>query len=291
MVAEAITYDTDFFVQVFENKVYKTENILAVSLCLEKLYKELDKWVKIEDGSAVVTDTNQFSPINFVPENPVAMTFILNRVNEILRFLENKGILSMDDELGDAPVSTEQLDFMTNHLGNQEGFEKEFKRFHAILFCLKEFILAPGSITYDAVMALAQKSADTARAGHNLFTKNIQEFFPEAIDLMVKEYQGNNTIDVTFKYRGLPLSVQVREAEKIDYAGDYYKVYSSFNPTAFSTCDYYAFILPNNNIYIFENDKTKIRNVEGNEIFAGTKERDLSFLFHSDILRNQKKVF
>lgn len=293
MVDEAIKYDPDFFAQVLQNKVYRIKNTIALTACLEEIYSELDKWVKIEDGSAVITDSNQFSPINYVPTNSLAMTLILNRVNDVLRFLQNQGILSLEGPEGE-PVSTDQLDFMTNHLGNMEGFEKEFDRFHRILAVLKEDILVPGSRTYDQIMAIAQESYDVEQAGNNLFTKNIQTFFPQATDLAIKKYQGDNLttgIDVEFRYRGLSLCVQVRQCEKIEHEGDYYKIYSDFNPTVYAKCDYYAFILPDNYIYIFENDKARIRSVTGNELFTRTMDQDLSFLFHADTLRNHKKVF
>jgi hypothetical protein len=287
MVSDIILYDESFFQRVLTNQVYQTQNILAVKKCTEAV--EEPQWMR---GEEVVGEEQTYLPI---ATNYTCMTFLLNRLNELLLYFTQKGKLFSEDEEGEE-LSLNQLDFMVNHPRNKDGFEREYKRFHALLFVFREMLFSPASKIFRELQVVLLNGEQQMKPEDNLFTKNIHQFFPRAIDVkattQMMDVRGKKAaVNVRFNYRGLPLSAEVRPAGRIIQEGEYYKVWSDLDATHLSDKDFYVFILPNNYIYVFENDKTKIRNLSGANLLDRTADQGLSLLFHRDILVDYQKVF
>jgi hypothetical protein len=280
-MSELITYDSSFFEKVLSFPIYRTKNVVALTSILQGL--EIQVWTR--EGGEV---EEQQSPIDRVATNYWAMTYILNRLNKLLLFASKKQTLVSGKE-GD--ISTLQLDFMTNHIGNKDGFENEFDRFHQLLDFFKEYILASGSEAFEEIQLILNKEVPVTET-ENIFVKNIGEFFPKAIDIKAIQNFGESIgLDVEFTYRGNKFKTKVVSCQDIQRDGEYYRVLADFNPKLDGAFEYFVFTLPNNYIYIFELDKTKFRDLSGDTLHNQTSQKGLSYLFHVDTLVEYKKVF
>jgi hypothetical protein len=286
MVAESIIYDNSFFERVLAYPIYKTKNVVALTASLKELERENKKWVRV--GSQ--TEEEEEPTINRVATNAIAMTFILNRLNHVLRFIQNKGQEIIETKNGQ--TSTDQLDFMSNHVENKHGFEEEFDRFHDLLDHFKEYILKPGSKTFAEIHVLLLITKPVSQE-ENIFVKHIHKFFPNAIDIKAEEMLGElkGTLTIDFNYRGNPFVIKIIPAKRIERDGEYYKIWADYHPEANNRIQFIAFTLPNNYVYVFDNDKTKFRDLSGSSLNDRTSLMGLSYLFHQDTLMNHKKVF
>jgi hypothetical protein len=285
MVAESIQYDSSFFEEVLSYPIYRTMNVVAVTHTLKELEGGNIQWVKA--GEAPQEDDE--SQLERIGTNFWAMTFVLNRLNEILRFAQNKGNTIVDTD--DGEISTDQIDFMTNHIGNKEGFEKEFKRFHQLLKHFGEYILQSGSKAFSEIIGILTKSTPI-EISQNIFLKNIDQFFPRAIDIKA---EGNfadaiNCLDAIFNYRGNIVKVKIVPCQKIERDGDYWKVWADYHPEK-DGIDFFIFTLPNQYVYVFEYVTSKFRDLSGDTLHDRTSQKGLSYLFHVETLATYKKVF
>jgi hypothetical protein len=285
MVAEAISYDTSLFQNILSYPAYKTKNVVVLNGCIKDLEQEQPNWKKIGSEGAGEKE----SPLSRISTNFLAMTIVLNRLNNLLLFLRRKGTDYVEGENG--LVSTEQLNFMTNHPNNKVGFEMEYERFHELLKHFKELILAPGSKTYEEIINILSHSTPIQKE-QNIFLKNIHQFFPKAIDVKAEETFGSvqGGLDVEFNFRGNLFKAKVVPSQRIERDGEYYKIWSDFHPDM-QKVDFIVFTLPNNYVYVFENDKTKFRDLAGDTLHNRTSQAGLSFLLHTDTLMNYKKLF
>lgn len=283
-MAEAIQYDSSFFEKVLSYPIYKTKNVVAVNKSLDGLGSEVIIWKR--EGEDVEENNNQIERIG---TNFWAMTIILNRLNQILLFANKKGISNVKTE--DGETSTVQLDFMTNHVGNKEGFEKEFDRFHLLLDYFKEYILLPGSTTFIEILSVLSMSIPVGQED-NIFLKAINQFFPHSIDIKAEQSFGDMAaMDVEFNYRGNLFKAKVVSAKEVQRDGEFYKVWADVHPNLAEGFDYFVFCLPNNYVYVFEMDKTKFRDLSGDTLHNQTSQKGLSYLFHTDTLVKYKKLF
>lgn len=283
-----LRYQVDLFTEILNNNVYRTKNYVVLSECLKPIFEPDIKW-----NNGVDEEKNEMY-LNYLVVNYNAMTLLLNRLNYMLLHLNRKGVTQMVTDEGEA-LNVKQLDFMQNHLSNEEGFENEFYRFHQLLCYFKEDVMKRGSATFLAITDILDKSMQKGNAEENLFVKNLDKFFVHATDVECTSHFGDlsdmvNGIDCAFTYRGQNKLAHVKFCKNIVQAGEYYKVYGD-SVELLGRGDYLVFVMPNNYIYVFDNDKSKIRQISGNELFKKAPDEGLSLLLQKDLLVDYKKVF